>query len=151
VREAVGDLWTHPARIKVVTTNWTLKSDGSLVMGAGVAKQAAERYPDLPYELGEFIAGCIKHGRGPLPVFVARYNLISLPTKVDWRAPSELGFVEEMLDKLANDLFGTYPVSQDVVMPRPGCGLGGLRWEDVKPICERHLVSDHYIVIDKVC
>ncbi len=149
--EAVGDLWKHPARFKVVPINWTLNKRGALVMGAGVAKQAADRYPELPYDLGKFVRMRTRDSLGPTPVFVARYNVIALPTKTDWRFRSELPFVEKMIQLLAESVFCTPPgPHREVVMPRPGCGLGGLRWEeDVKPICERYLVGDHYIVIDK--
>ena len=36
----------------VVTTNGTVRRDGCAVMGAGVAKEAKERYPNFPFELG---------------------------------------------------------------------------------------------------
>lgn len=53
----VGNLWDEigTADLLLVTTNSSLRKDGSLVMGRGAAFEAKERYPKLPYALGEGI------------------------------------------------------------------------------------------------
>jgi hypothetical protein len=52
-----GDMWTayEPADLFVVTTNSTLRRDGALVMGRGIARQARDRFPGLAGALGRQI------------------------------------------------------------------------------------------------
>ena len=52
MREAFGDLWLIDADAKCITTNGFIKKNGEAVMGAGVAKEAAIKYPELPEKLG---------------------------------------------------------------------------------------------------
>ena len=53
--EQKGDIWEfyHDVRWIVITTNIGWKKDGCNPMGAGIAKQAAEMFPDLPRWYGE--------------------------------------------------------------------------------------------------
>lgn len=55
IQEQAGDLWDYSARGEwiAITTNGITKANGQAVMGAGLAKQAATRYPDLPSWLGQ--------------------------------------------------------------------------------------------------
>jgi len=51
MQEITGDIWEQHklGRWIVITTNGAIKNDGSCVMGRGVAKQAADKYPELPF------------------------------------------------------------------------------------------------------
>jgi len=63
MREATGYLWSwyhKPKTVVLITTNGSIKSDGTAVMGRGCAKQAAERLPHLPGTLGYAIATDVK-------------------------------------------------------------------------------------------
>lgn len=57
--ELIGNLWdfyrTESDCFIVIPTNGVLKSNGEAVMGAGLAKQAAQRFPTLPQLLGQAI------------------------------------------------------------------------------------------------
>ncbi len=50
----LGNMWTayEPADLFLITTNSTIRRDGALVMGRGIARQAKERFPDLDVTLG---------------------------------------------------------------------------------------------------
>mgnify|MGYP006048552271 CR=1 FL=1 len=54
VLEAHGDLWDVHAQGSwiAITTNGVIRTNGHGVMGAGLAKQAADRFPRLPLLLG---------------------------------------------------------------------------------------------------
>jgi hypothetical protein len=130
--ETIGDLWEeHAAGAWVaVTTNGDVNKKGFAVMGRGVALQAAQRYPTLPIQLGDALrAGNQVH------VFPA-LRIVTLPTKHHWRDAADLGLIERSLEQLVRWL-DTVPVPR-IVVPRPGCGSGGLQWRDVEPLM-RHL------------
>ena len=128
--------------------NWTTKRNGDAVMGAGVAKQAAERWPWLPASLGNFII----RGDGPAVLtFQAHkddvpglFHVVCVPTKHDWRQPSTLGLVELGVRTLIPQVNRSR--WQTVALPRLGCGLGGLRWEDVEPVLARYM-DDRFVVL----
>jgi hypothetical protein len=52
-----GDMWTvYPTTdLFLITTNSTLRRDGALVMGRGIARQARDRFPGLDKVLGQHI------------------------------------------------------------------------------------------------
>ncbi|MCO5205659.1 MAG: hypothetical protein M9928_11545, partial [Anaerolineae bacterium] len=53
-----GDMWSawDSADLFVITTNSTLRADGALVMGRGIARQARNRFPGIAAALGRAIA-----------------------------------------------------------------------------------------------
>lgn len=58
MRLAQGNIWSvfEQADLFLVTTNATLNRQGALVMGAGIARQARDRFPGLDQKLGKAVA-----------------------------------------------------------------------------------------------
>ncbi|MGL6339212.1 MAG: macro domain-containing protein, partial [Waterburya sp.] len=54
------------------------------------------------------------------------------PTKDDWRQPSQLAWIREGLLALESAILA-YDIAE-IAMPALGCGLGGLKWDDVIPV-----------------
>jgi len=50
-----GDLFSQPVDAVCITTNGFVKRSGRAVMGAGVAKQAADRWHDLDSRVGDLL------------------------------------------------------------------------------------------------
>ena len=103
------------------------------VMGAGLAKQFREKYPTM-YK--NYRADC-KCGRyRPGWVYMEHvydgHFIANMATKNDWRDPSETKWVIEGIRQLRETLDST-PKLQSVAIPRIGCGLGGLDWNDIRP------------------
>ena len=120
-----GDLWTYPADVRIVTTNGTLRQDGTAIMGRGCAWEAAQRFIMLPRELGALLK---KHGNHVMSF--PRYNLITFPTKHHWSEDSDLDLIRQSVKELKQFLL---PHTR-YAMVRAGCGHGRLQWEDVEPI-----------------
>ncbi len=138
--EAKGDLWTYPANYRVITTNGIVVGKG-LVMGRGCAYEAAQKFSDLRGFLGELVR---QHGNKPY--VITHHKIITLPTKHHWRDKSDLALIAKgvfVLQRMWEE-----NMIRKVVMPRPGCGNGGLDWIDVKPILEG-ILSDDFTVIHK--
>lgn len=101
------------------------------VMGAGLAKQFAVRWPDM---LADYRSACrngsCQVGRVHLWRAPDGLRVAQLPTKIHWRDPSHLDYIKTGLDSLAEEL-QRHDI-RSVAMPALGCGLGGLPWEPVK-------------------
>lgn len=146
-----GDLWDYHKRKcwVVVTTNIGWKTDGTNVMGAGVAKEAARRFPALPSWYGYL---CKKYKDD---VGICLYNpggLILLPTKklnkakphLSWQADSDLDLIEQSLQQLVACVDDER--IKQVVMGYPGCGNGGLQRAQAKPLLKQYL-DNRFIVL----
>ena len=121
--EQKGNIWDTKANFICITTCGDVKSNGKLVMGKGIAKQAVNRYPGLETMFGKLV-----HRDGnKFQVTTAtdkERGLIIFPTKHQWIYPSNLSLVQESLSHLFA-LATNYPESI-FALPRPGCGAGGL-------------------------
>jgi hypothetical protein len=140
--EMKGNLWTIHDRgcIIVVTTNGVLNHQGRAVMGRGVAKQAADRFPNLPWRLGDWI-----RYHGNYAHYFESLSLITMPVKHYWHQKADLNLIArsaEYLMQIAN-VFRL----QEVYMPRPGCGNGNLQWRHVKPVIEL-ILDDRFTVVE---
>ena len=105
------------------------------VMGGGIAAQFKQKYPEyfLDYKVA-CKANAVKIGRCYVyvtPLEQPRY-IVSLPTKAHWRNASVLADVETALQHLRWVVLGCG--IESIAIPALGCGLGGLEWEDVKPL-----------------
>lgn len=137
--EVVGDLWDYPADWRCITTNGFVKKNGECVMGRGCAYEATQRYHGLAKRLGQDI---LQDGNY-LRVY-RDLELIAFPVKHHWyekadpeliqRSAQELGvFVKDILDEY-DYILGIDDAPPTFLLPRPGCGNGGLKWEEVKPL-----------------
>jgi O-acetyl-ADP-ribose deacetylase (regulator of RNase III) len=111
------------------------------VMGKGIALQFKRAFPE---NFKAYKAAC-DAGRvrlGEMFVFDSgrmerpRY-IINFPTKDHWRSRSRLADIDSGLQDLARVLAELE--IESVALPPLGCGLGGLRWADVRPRIERAL------------
>lgn len=148
--EARGDLWSFydQGAWVCVTTNDTLDRNRHLVMGGGCAAEAKRRFPQLPIELGRRI-GERRAEQGlniPPTLFVVQeHRVISFPVKSQWWLPARI----ELIEASARDLMTALKlgwVTGPVYLPRPGCGLGQLTWDQVRAAIEP-ILDDRVIVV----
>lgn len=106
------------------------------VMGRGIALQFKKAFPENFKAYG---AACKANQVRPGKMFVFDLNSIShprfvinFPTKRHWKDKSRLGDIELGLMDLVNVL-RQYQI-RSIAIPPLGCGLGGLNWEEVKPL-----------------
>lgn len=111
------------------------------VMGKGVALQFKRAFPDN-YKAYQAACATGRVQLGRMLVFDSgrmerpRY-IINFPTKDHWRSRSRLADIDAGLEDLRRVL--TELEIDSVAVPPLGCGLGGLRWTDVRPRIERAL------------
>jgi hypothetical protein len=158
-----------------ITTNGTVKKNGEGVLGRGCAKEAVEKWKkfNIPRCLGDTIsrygnnvAVLVDHRCNPIP-----YSLVSFPVKPEsaivlpdksnivphmhkyvqpgqvvqgWASVAKLDIVarsaQQLMDLATRERFGT------IILPRPGCNNGRLKWDDVKKILEKTL-DDRVMII----
>lgn len=145
MRIEYGDLWDYWTRGYYVgiTTNTVIRN-GKLVMGAGVAKQARDKFPGLDREWA------LDPSEVEEVVLNYEHRLVRIPTKRDWKNPSSLDLIEKSIHGL-RWWFGTgYEMleSEQLAIPPLGCGLGGLDWEgEVRPLLEKAGLPDRVVVV----
>jgi hypothetical protein len=125
--EVVGNIWECAgAPVIVITTNGSLTRDGRAIMGRGVARQAAEKYPEIPAVLGKLLSAGGNH------VFDLGNGIVTFPVEETAWSLSDLRIIARSASELRDlvDASGW----RRIVVPRPGCGGGGLAWQDVRPL-----------------
>jgi hypothetical protein len=140
--ETVGDIWEYADQddMIVITTNGSLTGDGRAIFGRGVARQAATRFPELADKLGRLLAEQGSH------VFELGNGIITFPVEeTPWSLP-DLRIVARSAQELR--LLADRSGWQRIVVPRPGCGGGGLAWQDVQPLLAPWF-DERFIVISQ--
>jgi hypothetical protein len=137
--ETTGNIWDYLGRgIIAITTNGTVSRRGKAVFGAGCARQALERFPGLDVRLGVLLESGGNH------VHVLGDGLVSFPVEeTPWSLP-DFALIARSARELRDltDREGW----QLVVVPRPGCGGGGLSWSQVRPLVAEWF-DDRFLVI----
>ena len=146
MRESTGDLWEkHKAGFFVVIpVNLSRKKNGHAVMGAGLALDAAKRFPDLPVKWGRIM------DRSKL-MFEHDHRLILFPTKKDWRDPASFDLIQDGAIVLQDTLsyeqsLPEWKAGLIVYLPRLGCGCGRASWPEVFPVLNE-ILDERFIVL----
>lgn len=125
-----------------ITTNGVVKKNGACVMGRGIAQTCRDRFKGIDLRLGKRIISGGNH------VYqLGRYEdgrILSFPVKHRWNEEADLDLIERSCLEL-NELIDIKGYKK-VLLPRPGCGNGQLKWRDVKPVIEPILSDKIYVV-----
>lgn len=121
------------------------------IMGRGIALQFKNAFPE---NFKAYAKACKREEVRPGRMFVFETNqltdpryIINFPTKRHWRGKSRMEDVEAGLEALAEEIRARN--IRSVAIPPLGSGLGGLKWDEVRPRIEEALrgLSDVRIVI----
>jgi len=144
-----------------LTTNGQYDRYGRAIMGGGCAGIAAEKWPELPKNLGK----CLKVFGSNIPFIIGATNSDGDYIKPDHQMISDrsfkcLIFSYPTINKLANggnlqlvkqsatimmDHANHYNLNK-VILPRPGVGIAGLSWSNVKPEIE-DILDDRFLIV----
>ena len=138
IRYEIGNLLESDAEALVNTVN----TDG--IMGKGIALQFKNEFPKN-YKL--YVKACadkqIAIGKllvtDDASLLLGKRTIINFPTKTSWRKPSEYSYIEAGMI----DLVRIIQVKRinSIAIPPLGAGNGGLEWNKVKMILEKHLTA----------
>jgi O-acetyl-ADP-ribose deacetylase (regulator of RNase III) len=110
------------------------------IMGRGVALQFKNAFPG---NFKAYAAACKRGDVQPGRMFVfetgmlAPKYIINFPTKRHWRGKSRIEDIESGLKALAHEIRRRN--IRSIALPPLGAGLGGLRWQQVRPLVEEAL------------
>ncbi len=139
MRELCGNIWEfRGTAIIAITTNGQVSRSGKAVMGRGVAAQAGSMFPEIPVLLAQRIGEEGNH------VHYLGDNIVSFPVEHSPYQVPDLRLIERSAHELV--AMADQRGWQSLVVPRPGCGGGGLSWADVRPILEK-CFDDRFLVI----
>ncbi len=135
-----GNMWDIFGKtdLFLVTTNPIVKNNGACVMGRGIAKQIATRFPKLPFDLGERI---LNMGEGDysscgyLGVY-DKQRVGYFMVKNHWANPAELSVIQDSI----TDLLYAWEFPKQcgrIDMNFPGIGNGKLSIEQVMPLVQQ--------------
>ena len=143
-----GDIFSYIGKADCicVTTNGTIKSNGELVMGAGVAKQFYDKY-NTSHRIAKRLAVLLFGGEFTLKkmhVIPSEYNLcyraikaednmgtsvVSFPTKNHFQDKGDLELIKRSARRMV-EFANAYDLNS-IIIPSPGTGCGQLNEEDV--------------------
>jgi O-acetyl-ADP-ribose deacetylase (regulator of RNase III) len=106
------------------------------IMGRGIALQFRKTFPE---NFKAYEAACKANQVQPGKMFVYDLNrlynprfIINFPTKRHWKGKSRLEDIKSGLADLID--FVQQQQIRSIAVPPLGCGLGGLNWEEVRPL-----------------
>jgi hypothetical protein len=135
-----GNMWSaHPANgggadLFCITTNSFIRNDGSLVMGAGIARQARDKMPGLAQNAGDKIKEACRHlGEYGTLLPDTSSCLALFQVKTHWKNKADTQLIAQSAADLSSHL-QDYGPDYEVHVNYPGIGNGGLDRGDVAPI-----------------
>lgn len=133
------DMWGN-TDLFLFTSNPTVNKDGLAVMGRGIAKQVADRCPEIRKEFGRFLSDpVLSYNCDRLGIFdgqLVGYFMV----KSHWRNQASTHIIAESMTQLYHMALAYDRVDLNF----PGIGNGKLKREDVLPIIE-HLPNNVHI------
>lgn len=133
-----GDMWSvyDQADLFCITTNASLDSENNLVMGAGIAGQAKEKFPGLPDRFGTMLRenGAYQEDEPYGMLFDEETKIAAFQTKQDWRDDASIKVIAHANVRLFAWLFENE--GQEVHLNYPGIGHGNLSKSVVKKLIQ---------------
>jgi O-acetyl-ADP-ribose deacetylase (regulator of RNase III) len=128
IEEARGDLFASGAEALVNAVNT------AGVMGKGLARAFKDRFPES-FEVYRRACDAGEVAIGKVLVVERREAprwIVQFPTKRHWRSKSRLEDIRAGLVDLIEQV--RVRAIASIAVPALGCGLGGLAWDDVRPV-----------------
>ncbi len=131
IKEIQGNLFDSKCQVIVNTVNC------KGVMGKGIALEFKYRYPKM-YE--KYVVDCEKGTIKPGVLTLwkgSRPWILNFPTKLDWKFPSRIGFIEKGLESFVKN-YKKWNI-KSIAFPKLGTQHGKLDWKDVKRLMYQYL------------
>lgn len=116
------------------------------VMGKGLALKFKKRYPVM-FQTYKNVCDTKELRPGqPMLVYGPDKSVILFPTKYHWREKSKVIYIKDGLEAISC-CYKSFGI-ESIAFPKLGCGLGGLDWEEIRPLIEQYMSRlDIYVEI----
>lgn len=121
-----------------ITTNGTVLKNGKANMGGGNAKTIAQLLPWIPQKLGEKIAQAGNR------VHLLGEGIVSFPVEHSFDSWADLPLVQQSAQQLR--ALADQNNWQQIVLPLPGCGGGGLDRKVVEKLLAEYL-DERFLIL----
>lgn len=144
-----------------ITTNGMYTMESKAAMGGGCAGVCAKRWPETSLRLGK----CLKNLSSNVPFVIGSLDedgdyveptlkmikekkfkclIFSFPTIDNLMDGAKLSLIKNSAKEL-KVLVDRFEL-KGIMVPRPGVGIGGLSWADVKPLLEEFM-DDRFTIV----
>jgi hypothetical protein len=139
MREAVADLFAlHAAGVTIaVTTSGLVGRDGVARVGPGCARECVQRFPWFAERLGALLVA------GGLRTVHVGERIVAFPVEKTPYENPDLVLIARSAHELA--ALADEEGWNEIALPRPGCGHGGLAWAEVGLVLSE--ILDHRFLI----
>ena len=144
-----------------ITTNGHYTKEGIAVMGGGCAGICARRWPETAQRLGyllksfminiPFVIGALDQEAEylePTSEMIKNHQykclIFSFPTINNLMDGSSIDLIKQS-SKVMKDYADKFQLKK-IMVPRPGVGIGGLSWTNVKPIIQ-DILDDRFVIV----
>lgn len=144
-----------------ITTNGHFTKQGHAVMGGGCAGVCARRWPKTSQRLGKmlktmaqnvpYVIGCLDESgkyleptRAMIKEKKCKVVIFSYPTINQLIDGANLQLIKQSA-VIIKDYADQFDL-KNIICPRPGVGIGGLKWADVKPELEK-ILDDRFTMV----
>lgn len=138
-----GNMWTCFSEVDIFcfTANSTIKHNGALVMGAGMAKEIRDKLPDIDLKAGnkinQYSRSVNEYSLYPKYGFLvikrdSKPDIGIFQVKRHFKKPAELDLIRQACNYLFSHLFDNPYLT--VALNFPGIGYGQLDRDEVLPI-----------------
>lgn len=142
-----GNMWDIFGKtgLFLITTNPIRRKDGAVVMGKGIAKEAADRFPDMPFKFGERLNIIEGNGKKPFVNVIGFFDnqmVGFFMVKDHWKNEANPAIIQQSVWDLIHNMRMTsilgewHESTMRVDLNFPGIGNGRLAREQVLPIIE---------------
>jgi len=144
-----------------ITTNRNYTKDGHACMGGGCAKQCVDLWPNTSTRLAQ----CLKNFGTNIPFIIGALDtsgqyaepnhkmikakkfkalIFSFPTINDLMQGADLELIKNSATEMIN-MVNRYELGS-VLLGRPGAGIGGLSWAEVKNVIDK-ILDDRFTIV----
>lgn len=133
-----GNMWDVFGKtdLFLVTTNPIVNKQGLAVMGRGIAKQAADRFPTIRADFAKVIMSPVRvwdcDAIGEYDGQRVGYFMV----KAHWAEPAKLDVIQQSVDDLLQWIEESDAPLNRIDLNFPGIGNGKLKREDVLPLLQ---------------
>lgn len=131
-----GNMWQRWEQVDLfcITTNATIKTNGALVMGRGIAQQMRDKFYGSDKALGSVIYDTKEYGLKITNQISPVQTVGAFQVKYHWSDTASIYLIQLATVKLFEYIMFAYPTPKCICLNFPGIGNGKLSRDAILPV-----------------